>query len=414
METRALDGYGKPVTMTTLDNGTTVISFEQKKLQVTSFLLTFATGSMHDTIPGDAHYLEHMVMEGPSRGGIHPVLLDFESRGMTGLVAETGRNFTRYGATTYVEHAPELLTRLFQIVTRPEFGNTEVENERPIIISEYRQNRFHEFFLETERLLIPECRTWNHRGTGDEESIARIQPEGLKARHADTYTAANLLVLAYGKVNHAELVEEVERLSCELPRGSVRTVTRCWNKVDNGRYEYKRPFFNSTQLSLVFDGTHVEDLITRIRFSFFVDLLFGPTRGSLFKELRVNRKLAYMTSGTTCPLPLSTFEVTLRGIDPARADEAESCICDILQGHADNGFDATAIEYARTDQLLKKLAKPSKPSFGELEEDWLYGNLGKNPDGVAAIRSLHDDGLRDIVRAIYDPKRYTRFLLLPE
>lgn len=414
METRALDGYGKPVMMTTLDNGTTVISFH-KKQPVARYVLTFATGSMQDAIPGEAHFLEHMVMEGPSRGGIHPILSDFEARGMTDLTAQTSRAFTRYGATTFAEYGPELLARLFRIVTHPEYGDADVEAERLVIVSESQQNRFEGFSLETERLTIPESASWNHPVTGDEADITRIQHEDLEKRHANTYRAGNLLVIARGEIDHQKTVDQVARLSADLPSaGLVHQSIQTWHRVASGRHEFKRSFFNSSVLSLVFDGVPVNALREGAMFMPLVGLLFGGMRGSLFKELRVKRKLVYMTSGTTLPLPLRTFQITLRGIDPKRCNEAETYVQDILQNHIDNGFDPESIECVRADELLGKTVRPHRPSFGIIEEDWLYGNLGRWPDPVATIRDMKNEDLRDMMRLIYDPNRYTRFLLLPE
>jgi predicted Zn-dependent peptidase len=59
---------------------------------------------------------------------------------------------------------------------------------------------------------------------GDRDNLQALKIEQVRQFHNDFYTGENIVVVASGNVNHAEIVSAVERQFSSLPKSSGATI----------------------------------------------------------------------------------------------------------------------------------------------------------------------------------------------
>ena len=109
-----------PVTRVILPNGLTVF-IVKKESKITLAQINFAAGSLDDgNLPGTAHFLEHMLFEGPSHDGIHPKLRHLFIKGIDAN-ASTCLADTEYWVKGFSENFRICFKLFSQLRLRPRF-----------------------------------------------------------------------------------------------------------------------------------------------------------------------------------------------------------------------------------------------------------------------------------------------------
>src|SRR5579863_9542204 len=130
------------VTITRLPSGLTVASDPMPYLMSAALGVWVNCGSRHETAAegGLSHLLEHMAFKGTVRRSARDIATEIESVGGD-LNAYTGREQTAFHARVLKENTGLALDILADILIHSRFDQTELENERDVVVQEIGQTR---------------------------------------------------------------------------------------------------------------------------------------------------------------------------------------------------------------------------------------------------------------------------------
>jgi predicted Zn-dependent peptidase len=276
----------------TLDNGLRVVSVPMPHHHSAEVLIYIGVGSRHESAhkAGVSHFLEHMLFKGTPSHSPEEIAQAFD--GLGGEVnAATGKDYT----VLYCRVLDELLDRamplLADMAQRPTF--LDLDQEREVVLEEIAmyeddpQDQIHDL---ASIAVFPD-QALGRPVIGTAQVIGSVPEDGVRAYHADHYTAPNIVVAAAGNVEHERVMELSERLLGGLSHES-----------GEGVYEPARPGpatlvckeKATEQYHICLGGPGLSRNDPRRHAQSVLDTILGGSMSSrLFQEVREKRGLAY-------------------------------------------------------------------------------------------------------------------------
>lgn len=197
----------------TLPNGLRVVVREDHSLPIVSMAVVVRGGSGAGDVPGAAHYLEHLVLQGTKRypGRLAPQYALEEVGGVSEAV--TSRDTTRIQATVDSSRARLLVGVLADVVTAALLDDESFARERATVLSEVQD------MTDDPQVLLLNLgyqfsyrnHPYRSRTTGSIEDVLRLTPEDVRACYRRRYVPNNMSVVLVGDITPAQafaLVEE--------------------------------------------------------------------------------------------------------------------------------------------------------------------------------------------------------------
>lgn len=205
-----------------LSNGLTILLKEMHTSPIVSQWLWYRVGS-RDELPGRtgiSHWCEHMLFKGTQQ---------FPTGELDRLISRDGgywNAFTFLDWTTYFEVVP---SDKIELVLQMEadrmlnclFDADEVASERTVIISERQGEENEPLFRLGEEVQAAAFRVhpYHHEIIGDMADLQIIQRQDLFDHYRLHYQPNNAVLAMAGDFDAAHMLERIERLYADLPRG---------------------------------------------------------------------------------------------------------------------------------------------------------------------------------------------------
>ncbi len=275
-----------------LASGLTVATDSMPHLMSTALGVWVSCGSRHETAPeaGLSHMLEHMAFKGTERRSARDIANEIESVGGD-LNAYTGREQTAFHARILKDDTGLALDIIADILIHPLFDETELANERDVIIQEIGQTRDTPDDLVFD-YLQEACYPGQPIGRpifGSEKTVAGFSRADVSGYIGKHYRAGAMILAASGAVDHGMLVEAGELLSRGVSEGSERTFEAA--RFEGGEM-LEREALEQAHLTFAFPGVSSTDpdVFTA---QVFATALGGGMSSRLFQEAREKRGLCY-------------------------------------------------------------------------------------------------------------------------
>jgi predicted Zn-dependent peptidase len=344
-------------------NGAIFVARKVEDAQKFKIAALIRAGAFHDTIPGIAHFFEHMPFEQSQHFSNDGISQFFIEKG--GFInAVTGYDSTIYHGETFGENAKDAVYGIAELVRTASFDAKRVVNEAKTIMTEWARSEMRETsrrfrkFLET--ILGNQA---PHAIIGTPESILSITSDDLEKFHANNYTTDNLIVYMQGNFEQERMLDEAIR-QFDLPRGPRNSIG------------IPTPFCSTTSFTPIPDAiaTHTSILLpTRSRQSIGViqaaedmcqRILTSP-QGKLLTEARLDKRLVYgvdisFTGSLRWTMKLIEFDAF-----PAKVGE----ICEIIMRQV------SQMATNPDETLFNRIKKNEVPAY----EDYLKRNSEKDP-----------------------------------
>ena len=206
-----------PVTRVILPNGLTIF-IVKKESNITVAQINFAAGSLDDeNLLGAAHFLEHMLFEGPSHDGIHPKLRHLYIKGVRAN-ATTGLDCTDYWIEGFSENFSDILAALFSIAFDASFSLESINKERKVIIQEIRQKKQKKSFIFwLYKNLYPGIPAFHRSSSGNIKSVKDIGLTDLYNFHKKWYRPENASLIISSSIPGIQIIETVSGLLKSYP-----------------------------------------------------------------------------------------------------------------------------------------------------------------------------------------------------
>ncbi|HUG60297.1 MAG TPA: pitrilysin family protein [Methylomirabilota bacterium] len=280
------------VTVTTLDNGITVVTHGMAHLASTTLGVWVAAGSRNETTSenGISHLLEHMAFKGTRRRSAVQIAEEIENVGGE-VNAATSIESTSYYARILAGDVPLAIDILADIIQDSVFDPDELSREKHVIGQEIGAaldtpedlvfDHFQEAAFPDQPIGRPIL--------GSVDTVKAFSDTDLRHYLARQYTGPQTVIAAAGKVEHDEIVklarERFQGYGAVAGSGEAEAVYR------GGERREERDLMEA-QVVLGFPGAsyHADDYMTAQIAS---SVLGGGMSSRLFQEIREKRGLCY-------------------------------------------------------------------------------------------------------------------------
>jgi predicted Zn-dependent peptidase len=387
--------------LTTLDNGLMVASRAMPGFETVAVGLYADVGSRHEpaSLNGIAHLYEHMVFKGAGPRTAREMNEAVEDVGGD-LNAATDREGTSFTASLLAEHLPLGIELLSDMILRPHFRAEDLVREKEVVLQELGEARDTPsdiIFDELWMAAFPD-QPLGRSVLGDEASIAAITADDLHGWRTERYRAGSLCLVAAGKVDHDELVQQAEARFGGLPEGRL-------DAAEPARFaasrRASRPRADQAHLTAAYaaPAIHAPDYHAARLFS---DIVGSGASSRLFHAVREERGLAYSVWSSLQPYRDTGLFYFYAATARREAAAAAALIAETVAG---------AAETASLRELDRAKAQAKAGMLMSLESAWgqanyvarqlsLFGRLAEPADYVKAIEAVTVDEVRAAGAAI--------------
>lgn len=208
--------------LTRLPNGLTVATAAMPHMASVSLGVWVGVGSRFETTAqgGASHFIEHLLFKGTRRRTARKISEEVEGLGGY-LNAYTSEDHTCFHAKARADRFPALLDVLMDMFLASRFAPVEIVKERAVIKEERSSYRDQPQHLVQELLnesLWPE-HPLGRAIEGTPRSLDGLDRARLLEFFSANYVAANTVIVAAGKLTHAEVVRAVTPFAKHFPTG---------------------------------------------------------------------------------------------------------------------------------------------------------------------------------------------------
>ncbi len=333
------------VQVTTLDNGMRVISEHRASLQTVSVGVWVDVGSRHESEQenGVSHFLEHMVFKGTERRSARDIAEEIENVGGH-INAYTSRDHTTFYARVLKDDWPLALDVLADILQHSQFDGSEMEREKDVILQEIGQA--HDtpddvVFDHLQQVSYPD-HPLGRTILGTADTVRALSPDHLRNYMQRHYQTGNIIVVAAGNIDHAQLVKAVEGAFSHFDQGTG-------GNYQTGKYQggsiHDRRELEQNHVALGFPGLafdHEDYYALQV----YSTVMGGGMSSRLFQEVRENRGLAYSVYSFAASHKDTGLFGIYAGTAPELSDQMMKVIAGEMQAVA-AGPDVAEVERAK-------------------------------------------------------------------
>jgi processing peptidase subunit beta len=205
--------YARPFHSTELSNGIRVCT-ETIAGQTAHVAVHVGAGSRHEDLAttGTSYLLQQMLARGTNNRSKNDLSDEINNMGAR-YAGHSDREFTRLGLQVHRADAAKAVSILGDMVSNPQLNAAELELLKEQVSQEHEDN--HNRYSETT---LENCHFNSYREhmmgqpiKGDRDLTQTLGVDHLRDYYAANYVGKNIVVVATGDVNHAQIVDAVEQ-----------------------------------------------------------------------------------------------------------------------------------------------------------------------------------------------------------
>ncbi len=372
--------------ITRLANGFTIATLPMPGIETAAVALNADVGARHELLNehGLAHLFEHMVFKGTTSRSARTIAEQIEDVGGS-LNAWTSREMTVFHGRVLGGDVPLAIELIADLVRAPLFNLDDLDKEREVVLSEIGESLDTPddlVFDHAQAIAFPD-QPLGRTILGTPDSLAGLGRPQLCSWLADRYHAPALVLSAAGKVDHAAIVRQAERLFADLPATPPPTCQPAfWRgglRLDQKRGEQLHVVLAHAGPKALAEDAHSAQLFTMA--------LGGGMSSRLFQELREERGLAYSVSAALTPHMDSGMLTLYLAAQPEDGPQALDMLRDVAAETA-RTLDQAELDRARAQMKAGWLMGLEGPAG---QADWLGRSLltyGRVVDAAEMIAKL--------------------------
>ncbi len=398
-----------------LPGGLTLLSQAMPDRRSVSLGLWVRTGSRDESVPGMAHFTEHMMFKGTESRDAKAIAASLESLGGH-LDAFTTREQVVYTARALSEHLPQTIEVLSDLTGRSRFDSPEIEREKSVVKEEilsYEDNpeervgdQLSEQMWGSHPLGMPIL--------GTAASVDGFTRDALIEEVSRRYRGDQMVLAVAGGLDHAELAGLVTRWFTPPDGPSPDPSTSPADVAPVVRQTVDD--VQQMHLSL---GTRAICYTDPRRPALIVleTLLGGGMSSRLFQAIREDAGLAYSVFSSIDTLRDVGMLTIHMGVSPDKGRKALQLLRDELNRLMDDG--PTDEEVASAQMQLKGSVTISQESVSSrmyhMARQELYTGRYLPPEAqVERVLAVTRDDVTTLAREFLRPERFTLAAIGPE
>ena len=403
---------------TRLPNGLRVATAEMPHMRGVSLGLWVGIGSRFEppALNGVCHFIEHLLFKGTRRRSARQISEAVEGIGGY-LNAFTSEEMTCYHARASAERFPELLEVLMDMFLHSRFDPEDIHKERDVVKEEIAscldepQHHVQELLNAT---LWPD-QPLGRSITGTPESLDGLSREPLLGYLQANYLAVNSMVVAAGRVRHAEVIRAVAPYAARFRPGAPPVCPPAGDDQPSPRLCLFTKRTEQTQLALGIRTCSRRDP-RRYALRLLSTILGENMSSRLFQVVREDRGLAYSIYSSPSAFHDTGDLVISAGLDAENLAQALGLIVRELRRCVDQPPTAGELRRAR-DYVIGQLDLGLEST--ETQMNWLGEQLlgfGRPFAASTIRRGLADvtpGQIRAVARDFFRSERLSLALVSP-
>jgi predicted Zn-dependent peptidase len=279
--------------LTELDSGARVVTEAMPSVRSAALGFWIGTGSVveSDDEAGLSHLLEHLIFRGSERFRSVEIDQIFDGMGAE-LNAGTGKDTTSVYSRVLDRHTPRAVEVMSDMVWRPAYEDADTERE--VVLEEiamYEDDPQDKVFDVLGGAVFG-GHPLGRAIIGRAEVIADTPLEAIDRFRLARYTPANVVVAAAGSVEHAEVVDLVERWLPDRGFDGPPPAAPAPPREERPRVRFEAKETEQYHVCLGGPGIARDD-DRRFALRVLEGVLGGTSSSRLFQEVRERRGLAY-------------------------------------------------------------------------------------------------------------------------
>jgi predicted Zn-dependent peptidase len=395
------------VNVTRLPSGLTVITDSMAHLETAALGVWTGVGGRDEKADehGMSHLLEHMAFKGTATRSARDIAEEIEAVGGD-LNAATSTETTAYYARVLKADVPLALDVLSDILAHPSFDPDELEREKSVIEQEIgaaQDTPDDVVFEHLSELCYPD-QPIGRSLLGTAQTLATFSRDNLNNYLSTHYHGPDMVVAAAGAVDHARVVEDVERRFAGFAvTPAPKPVPASFGK---GGSRVTHRDLEQAHLTLALEGLPQADPAL-FSLQVFTNVLGGGMSSRLFQEVREKRGLCYAIYTFHAAYSDTGFFGLYTGTDPADAPEMMEVIVDEI-GNAVETLTEAEVARAKAQMkagLLMALESCSARAEQMARHILSYGRLLTADELIARIDAVSVETTRDAARGLLGRSR---------
>ena len=320
--------------ITKLDNGLRVVTAHMSEAWSVTAAIMVGVGSRHETYSengGVSHFLEHLLFKGTKKRPSAKVISE-EVDALGGWNnAYTSQDHTCYYVKLPAEHAATGIDILADMVRNATLVPEEVDRERSVVIEEmnvYRDDPARYVGVLVPSLLWPSNSLGNNI-IGSEEVISSIKRDDIFAYKQHFYAPNNMVVAVSGKIDHDEVVQQVQQLLGDLVPAKFDGFETVREGASDELSIVQQKDTNQSHFiigTLAYPYNHPQEAAQRV----LVNILGQGMSSRLFLNVRERKGLAYSVHAVSQRFVDSGIIEIYAGVNLGKTSEAVDAVIEEL------------------------------------------------------------------------------------
>ena len=333
-----------------LPNGATLCYVKNNISKTSTVDVLFNCGSRCDTIPGLAHFTEHMFFTGTdkfTKEQISKKYFDFIN-----VNAYTNYMCITFTGNVFTREFKDYLSTVAMLITESTFTQEAVDKEIKVVqqeIARYK-DKFNRHAYSHNAFNLTNSKIVTDDVLGTEESVASIKSKDVKEYVKKYFVSDNMEVYVSSPLSFATVKKMVvKNLESKLPRNKqFKKMPNFIFSIENDNFvSLKNKDLDKCYISLnfVFDRLYT-DLEFKNKFGLVTSIINDFSEG-VGKELRINKSLIYgggFDIEYTDKYALTTFETEC---DKKNVNEVVSTIAEYVEKISKEGFTQDQLDKAK-------------------------------------------------------------------
>lgn len=339
------------VQKTVFENGIKVLTKKNPNIRSVSVGIWVNVGARDEKVSenGLSHFIEHMLFKGTRNRSAFKIAKDFDALGSQVNAFTTMENTCLHGKV--IDSGLEKLVLMMgDIFLNSLFPETEIENEKPVVLQEIGM------VDENPEDLIHSVNDSNLWGDhplgrsilGTKESVQSFSAENITDFYQKKYRPEDIIISAAGNVSHKEFVTLVKPLFEKLESGqspNERVVPESRTGINLVKKDIE-------QVHICINGHGLKSSDPdRFTLSLMNVILGGNMSSRLFQKIREENGLAYSVYSYSSSNTDSGMLGTYLAVSPANVIKAYELTLSELRSIRDN--EVTEIELKNAKEYLK-------------------------------------------------------------
>lgn len=372
----------------------------------------FDAGSRHDTKPGLAHFVEHMLVAGTKKFPTKDTLARYIEITGGSFSASTDQDFLRLNFEIAEQNDLDIIVQLVdEIFNHSLFNEKTIENERGAIITELQKNKSNpgSYIWNLFKKISFQNTPLSHSTLGDIDSINSITREDLlqfKEKYI-RFDNASLIVagdidenLLKKKLGIESSIKETERSSTKISQEPLPISYDQKILIEHADIE---------QTYFVF-GTRIKPLSVSERavLNLALTYLTSGRSGKLVEELRYRRGFIYNIIGDlNARNDWATWSIS-SSVNPKNINETISVIVEEIKQLQQNPFSLETLEYMKSKIVKSYIIKlQSSKAVVESNESGLLATEPYNIDEfIEATKRLTAEDIMKVFSKLVDVNKF--------